>query len=227
MLLTAWKHSSALWKRLLRHPLGSQTLSIDLSDWRLAHESTSASLRSMLTTHLSQYLIARSCSISLSIGCCRSQTLCHLQLHILGWSSLDGLLRILACVPAVETLAIYVGVIYTIEVSTPAPLFPEHLRNLHLGLHNGTYEFFEHLLSLPTIPQPRSLVVTEEMERSDHGPLVSYSERIGPALQSLKMMLSHQDALGVRSGDFESVGSSTWVCSAHWLKCRISTASIL
>jgi hypothetical protein len=106
-----------------------------------------------------------------------------------GGTSLHGLLQILACVPTVETLALYGIDIFMSDSSAPAPLFPQHLRNLLVDVRNGTDVFFEHLLSLPAIPQLRSLEFTAGVERDDDTLLASYLEHAGPALQSLKIWL--------------------------------------
>jgi hypothetical protein len=99
-----------------------------------------------------------------------------------------ALFRILACVATIETLSIYEMDIFMSEPSALAPHFPQRLRNLIVEVHNETDVFFEHLGSLPTIPQLCSREFTTGW-RGYNAPISFSLEYAGPALQSLKIWL--------------------------------------
>ncbi|KAJ6624790.1 hypothetical protein B0H10DRAFT_2212569 [Mycena sp. CBHHK59/15] len=71
--------------------------------------------------------------------------------------TLRGLLDVLACIPTIQTLSLKGSAIETIEPSALVPSLPQHLRSLHLNIMVGAGLFCTHLLSLPVVPQLRSL----------------------------------------------------------------------
>jgi hypothetical protein len=105
--------------------------------------------------------------------------------------SLDTVLDVLACVPSVETLALHGHGIHAAATKSPAAvaLFPQRLHNLDVDVRGGARPFFEHLRSLPTIPQLRSLKFFAEMDPEDCTAIALYLDRAGPALQSLSCQL--------------------------------------
>jgi hypothetical protein len=106
-----------------------------------------------------------------------------------GSSALHELLGILACLPAVETLSLNCLEIYITGSSTPVPPFPPRLRCLAVNVRTGTSLFFKHLISLPFIPQLRSLHFHVRMDPEDCAAIARYLQHAGTALQSLEITL--------------------------------------
>jgi hypothetical protein len=103
---------------------------------------------------------------------------------------LHALLGILECVPTIETFWLSGWDICIIEPSAPVPPFPQRLRSLHLDLQDGIELFFEHLLSLPAIPQLQSLEIPSFTGPEACTAIAHYLQHAGTALQSLNITLS-------------------------------------
>ncbi|KAJ6561309.1 hypothetical protein B0H10DRAFT_2240035 [Mycena sp. CBHHK59/15] len=102
--------------------------------------------------------------------------------------TLRGLLDVLACIPTIQTLSLKGSAIETIEPSALLPSLPQHLRSLHLNIMVGAGLFCTHLLSLPVVPQLRSLW-SLEFHCGIMRIIGSYLQHVGPGLQTLRLMI--------------------------------------
>jgi hypothetical protein len=109
------------------------------------------------------------------------------------WWTLRGLLDILACLPTVENLLLHGSHKKTTETSNPIPLFLPQLRSLNIKA-TAAHHFFEHMLSLSTVPFLRALKLNQHMGSETNVPIDVYLQRTGHALESLSIAL--RDTLG-------------------------------
>ncbi|KAJ7474043.1 hypothetical protein FB451DRAFT_283862 [Mycena latifolia] len=105
------------------------------------------------------------------------------------YSSLSETLTLIACLPTVETLCLYVDDLESgFQGSDPLGGLPPHLHTLEMGVLRGVELFFTHVLSLPVLPVLRSLRLDNDtMELHVGTSIATYLERAGPAIQSLTL----------------------------------------